>query len=181
MLDYVPTLLNAILICAAVALSVPVAMFCLEVLLSLWPRRRTVPHPLPADSRLAVLIPAHNEESVIAATAAWPLLGSIVLGVLWLILWIAGQAAAGKLARQGLPNSIAGSVFFFGVLVMVYAFVARAEALIRDAGDAGITVAGVREGLGTTRKYAVPVLEFLDRAGVTRREGDLRFARRPRP
>jgi selenocysteine-specific elongation factor len=28
--------------------------------------------------------------------------------------------------------------------------------------------------LGTTRKYAVPLCEYLDRAGVTRRAGDLR-------
>ena len=42
-----------------------------------------------------------------------------------------------------------------------------------------MTVSGVRAGLGTTRKYAVPLLEYLDRSGVTRREGDLRFARRP--
>jgi selenocysteine-specific elongation factor len=38
----------------------------------------------------------------------------------------------------------------------------------------------VRERLGTSRKYAVPLLEHLDRTGVTRRSGDLRFARRTR-
>jgi selenocysteine-specific elongation factor len=48
---------------------------------------------------------------------------------------------------------------------------------VRDAGSAGITVSGVRERLGTTRKYAVPLMEHLDRTGVTRRSGDLRFAR----
>jgi selenocysteine-specific elongation factor len=40
---------------------------------------------------------------------------------------------------------------------------------------AGLTVAEIRDLLGTTRKYAVPLCEYLDRAGVTRREGDLRF------
>ena len=64
-------------------------------------------------------------------------------------------------------------------LVMTIAFVRRAEALVREAGERGVTVSGVREGLETTRKYAVPLLEYLDRSGVTRREGDLRFARRP--
>jgi len=39
----------------------------------------------------------------------------------------------------------------------------------------GLTVAEIRDLLGTTRKYAVPLCEYLDRAGVTRREGDLRF------
>jgi selenocysteine-specific elongation factor len=39
----------------------------------------------------------------------------------------------------------------------------------------GATVAEIRDILGTTRKYAVPLCEYLDRVGVTRREGDLRF------
>lgn len=39
----------------------------------------------------------------------------------------------------------------------------------------GATVAEIRDLLGTTRKYAVPLCEYLDRVGVTRREGDLRF------
>src|SRR5262245_45086243 len=39
----------------------------------------------------------------------------------------------------------------------------------------GITVAEIRDLLGTTRKYAVPLCEYLDRAGVTKREGDLRI------
>lgn len=38
----------------------------------------------------------------------------------------------------------------------------------------GATVAEIRDLLGTTRKYAVPFCEYLDRIGVTRREGDLR-------
>lgn len=42
-------------------------------------------------------------------------------------------------------------------------------------GGPGLTVAEIRDLLGTTRKYAVPICEYLDRAGVTRREGDLRI------
>lgn len=42
-------------------------------------------------------------------------------------------------------------------------------------GGPGLTVADIRDLLGTTRKYAVPLCEYLDRAGVTRREGDLRL------
>ncbi len=41
--------------------------------------------------------------------------------------------------------------------------------------EAGLTVAEIRDLLGTTRKYAVPLCEYLDRAGVTRRDGDLRL------
>ncbi len=39
----------------------------------------------------------------------------------------------------------------------------------------GLTVAEIRDLLGTTRKFAVPLCEYLDRVGVTRRDGDLRF------
>ena len=38
----------------------------------------------------------------------------------------------------------------------------------------GLTVAEIRDLLGTTRKFAIPICEYLDRAGITRREGDLR-------
>ena len=39
----------------------------------------------------------------------------------------------------------------------------------------GVTVAQVRDGLGTTRKHALPLLAELDATGVTRRRGDLRI------
>jgi selenocysteine-specific elongation factor len=42
----------------------------------------------------------------------------------------------------------------------------------------GATVAEIRDLLGTTRKYAVPICEYLDRVGLTRREGDLRVLAR---
>jgi selenocysteine-specific elongation factor len=43
------------------------------------------------------------------------------------------------------------------------------------ASGKGLTVAEIRDLLGTTRKFAVPICEYLDRVGVTVREGDLRF------
>jgi selenocysteine-specific elongation factor len=39
----------------------------------------------------------------------------------------------------------------------------------------GMTLSEIRELLGTTRKYAVPICEYLDKIGFTRRSGDLRF------
>jgi selenocysteine-specific elongation factor len=42
-----------------------------------------------------------------------------------------------------------------------------------DDGSA-MTMAELRDLLGTTRRYAVPIGEHLDRIGLTRREGDLR-------
>ena len=54
------------------------------------------------------------------------------------------------------------------------------EALRRRIADAlhggrGMTVSEIRDTLGTTRKYAVPLCEYLDRIGVTRRREDLRI------
>ncbi len=40
----------------------------------------------------------------------------------------------------------------------------------------GVTVAEVRERLATTRKYALPLLAWMDGHGVTRRRGDVRIA-----
>jgi selenocysteine-specific elongation factor len=41
-------------------------------------------------------------------------------------------------------------------------------------GDGPITVGRFRDLIGTTRKYAVPLLEYFDRTGLTRRQGDQR-------
>ncbi|HET9250132.1 MAG TPA: SelB C-terminal domain-containing protein, partial [Actinomycetota bacterium] len=62
-------------------------------------------------------------------------------------------------------------------LVLTRELVERAGTIVREAGADGITVSALRERLGTSRKYAVPLAEHLDRSGVTRRSGDLRFAR----
>ena len=43
----------------------------------------------------------------------------------------------------------------------------------------GATVSQVREGLGVSRKYALPLLLYLDRTGYTRKEGDLRVLAGP--
>ena len=39
----------------------------------------------------------------------------------------------------------------------------------------GLTLSQIRELLATTRKYAVPICEYLDSIGFTRRDGDLRL------
>ena len=44
----------------------------------------------------------------------------------------------------------------------------------RLSGGAAMTMADLRDLLGTTRKYAVPIGEYLDRIGLTRRDGDVR-------
>jgi selenocysteine-specific elongation factor len=49
----------------------------------------------------------------------------------------------------------------------------------RLAGGHKLPVSEIRDLLGTTRKYAVPLCEYLDRVGLTRREGDLRVLAQP--
>ncbi len=44
------------------------------------------------------------------------------------------------------------------------------------ADGKGATISTLKDRLGVSRKYAVPICEFLDRQGWTRREGDQRFA-----
>ena len=53
---------------------------------------------------------------------------------------------------------------------------ARRLAAALAAQPDGITVAEARDVLGTTRKYALPLLAHLDSVGATRRRGDVRIA-----
>jgi selenocysteine-specific elongation factor len=52
---------------------------------------------------------------------------------------------------------------------------ARAVAALLAATPDGVTVAQIRDALGTSRKYLLPLLGILDSTGVTRRRGDLRI------
>ncbi len=47
-------------------------------------------------------------------------------------------------------------------------------------GGAGLTLSEIRELLGTSRKFAVPLCEYWDKTGFTRRQGDLRVLAAPR-
>jgi selenocysteine-specific elongation factor len=61
-------------------------------------------------------------------------------------------------------------------IVVTPEFTERAEDLVRTEAKKpeGVTVSRFRELLGTTRKYALPLLELFDSRGVTRRDGDVR-------
>jgi selenocysteine-specific elongation factor len=50
----------------------------------------------------------------------------------------------------------------------------RVAELLQKTPD-GVTVAAVRDALGTSRKHVLPLLAHLDATGVTRRRGDLRI------
>jgi hypothetical protein len=49
--------------------------------------------------------------------------------------------------------------------------------LVREHAATGLAISTLREELDTSRKFAVPLAEWLDREGVTVRRGDLRFPR----
>ena len=82
-----------------------------------------------------------------------------------------GRDVIDAAAREGLVVRLTSD------LVVTTGFVARAETTIRSMGETGITVSALRESLGTSRKYAIPLMEWFDQRGVTRREGDVRFPR----
>jgi len=60
--------------------------------------------------------------------------------------------------------------------------VALAEQKVRAlfAQKPELTASEIRQELGTTRKYIIPLLNYLDSRGVTQRKGEVRILR-PRP
>lgn len=80
-----------------------------------------------------------------------------------------GQALVRAMIRSGDLVQVNPFVFSAEVIEQLKAAIARRVA---DAGP--FTVAEFRDLAGTTRKYAVPLLEFLDQTGFTARRGDLR-------
>ncbi|MEM6529703.1 MAG: SelB C-terminal domain-containing protein, partial [Chloroflexota bacterium] len=69
---------------------------------------------------------------------------------------------------------VSKTVFFDGETfeTMLYAVMDMLEA------DEEVTVQTVRDRFGTTRKYALALLEYMDSKGMTRRVGDRRVMRR---
>jgi exopolysaccharide biosynthesis WecB/TagA/CpsF family protein len=61
---------NALIIALAVVLLVPVAVLCIECFAALLPGRKRIAPSGDTRRRLAILIPAHNEEKVLGATLA---------------------------------------------------------------------------------------------------------------
>lgn len=69
-----------------------------------------------------------------------------------------------------------GQLVAIGSFYLTARRAAEARARVRRAIESSgpITVAGIRDLLGTSRKYAVPLCEWLDATGATRRRGDER-------
>jgi selenocysteine-specific elongation factor len=53
---------------------------------------------------------------------------------------------------------------------------ARTTASLLTEHPEGLTVAQIRDALGTSRKYILPIVGWFDANGITRRRGDLRIA-----
>ncbi len=77
-----------------------------------------------------------------------------------------------ELARRGLIVQ-EGGLWFVETAVDD---AARAAARLLAAQPAGFLMSDLREALGTSRKYAVPLATLLDARGITRRRDDLRIA-----
>jgi selenocysteine-specific elongation factor len=76
------------------------------------------------------------------------------------------------LERRGLVVESNGIWFATSALEKAAAMVAE----LLTAQPDGVTVSEIRERLRTTRKYALPLVAYLDANGVTRRRGDQRIA-----
>jgi selenocysteine-specific elongation factor len=90
---------------------------------------------------------------------------------------LSAAAAAAGVSRPLLAEmeSAGQLVRLEGDVAMTTAAIEQATALLRDAAAAGpLTASQARQVLGTSRKYVLPLLEELDRRGVTRRQGDRR-------
>ncbi|HSO96249.1 MAG TPA: selenocysteine-specific translation elongation factor [Acidimicrobiia bacterium] len=74
------------------------------------------------------------------------------------------------LVREGLLVDVDGVVFSAGALDQ-----ARETVIAALRERPHLTVADIRDLLGSTRKYVVPICGWLDRNGITRRRGDERI------
>jgi selenocysteine-specific elongation factor len=93
-------------------------------------------------------------------------------------------AAAGANVMLAVADRICGLLLRRAVLVKLDTLLFHSDALAQlkreviaskgDAGAPGVDVAGFKARYGITRKYAIPLLEWLDRERVTRRVGNAR-------
>ena len=74
--------------------------------------------------------------------------------------------------REGLLVHLGGTVFLHEAHYR--GMLGRLREALADRGE--LSVSAFREMMETSRKYAVPILEALDKRGVTRRVGDVRVA-----
>lgn len=81
------------------------------------------------------------------------------------------RAELRELVRRGLVVERDSIYFAASAVGRATEIVAR---LLETSPD-GVTASHIREALGTSRKYALPLLGYLDATGITRRRGDIRI------
>ncbi|MBE0476381.1 MAG: SelB C-terminal domain-containing protein, partial [Coriobacteriia bacterium] len=132
-------------------------------------------HPAAAVSALAAeeeaaagLLPLLHEQALAPSTVAeLAASAGVDAGVARKVL--SRLAASGAVVRVG-PELHFDAAAIAGAR-------ARLESFLADK-PGGATAAELRDVLRVSRKYAIPLLEYFDAQGVTRREGDLRVLRR---
>ena len=94
------------------------------------------------------------------------------------------RLAVGAAGIDGLPQALdmliaGGALVKVGDALYRRSQIARIRADLENALNSGgsLTMAEFRDLIGTSRKYAVPLLEWFDAAGVTLRTGDVRVLR----
>ena len=117
-------------------------------------------------ARIGAAAPAFADHPFLAALTAAPFTppDPVAAGV--------GRDELRELVRRGIVVERDGCYFAPSA---VNEAAQRVAALLANAPD-GVTIAEIRDALGTTRKYLLPLLGHLDASGVTRRRGDVRIA-----
>ncbi len=85
------------------------------------------------------------------------------------------RKALGKLAAEQRVVRVTSDLYFS--LDAIHSARDKLTAAL-NAAPAGLTAAELRDALGVSRKHAIPLLEFADAQGVTKREGDVRVLRK---
>jgi selenocysteine-specific elongation factor len=93
-----------------------------------------------------------------------------------------------ELVERGIPRAAIDAAVASGEAVRVApdlvfsaTTIEQARRVALEAGPEGITVSAFRQALGTSRKFALPILAWFDLRGITRRDGDRRIARDAAP
>lgn len=94
----------------------------------------------------------------------------------------AGGSSPPDVGELGIGQELLKALVRRGDVVVVAPGIAYESGVLRDIEQRIVeliargpaTVAQARDAIGTSRKYAVPLLEYLDSTGLTRRQGDTR-------
>ncbi|HSM02391.1 MAG TPA: selenocysteine-specific translation elongation factor [Acidimicrobiia bacterium] len=130
-------------------------------------------HGLVSDGT-TVRLKEHRPQEVAASDRAWDEARRVL---------VESGATPPAMGDLGLERDALGALLRSGALIGVADFAYLPETLdeivaaVEGLSD-GFTVAEFRDALGITRKHAIPLLEWMDERGITRRQGDGRTVRR---